>query len=167
MSEIEITTDVSRISVDVVHAYLSRESYWAAGIPREVVERAMQHSICFAALDGGATVGFARVVTDRATFGYLADVFVLPSHRGRGVSKRIMAAIDAHPSLQGLRRFHLSTKDAHGLYAQFGFTELSMPDRHMEKLVRNPYRSQHDDAARQSPRDLPRPSGHRGEDCVG
>ena len=138
---IEITNDVDRMSVDVIHRYLSEESYWATGIPREVVERAMRHSLCFAALDGDATIGFARVVTDRATFAYLADVFVLPPYRGRGVSKRIMAAIAAHPALQGLRRFHLSTKDAHGLYAQFGFTELATPERHMEKLVRDPYRA--------------------------
>lgn len=87
----------------------------------------------------GITIGFARAVTDRATFAYLADVFVLPTHRGRGVSKRILEAIASHPALQGLRRFHLSTRDAHGLYARFGFTELAMPQRHMEKLVKDAY----------------------------
>jgi GNAT superfamily N-acetyltransferase len=140
LSEIEITTDRSRISADVVHRYLSEESYWAKGIARTVVERAMDHSLCFAALDNGATVGFARVVSDRATFAYLADVFVLPSYRGRGVSKRILRAVMEHPSLQGLRRFHLSTLDAHGLYEQFGFRPVAMPERHMEKLVQDAYR---------------------------
>src|SRR5689334_23158100 len=101
------------MSVDVIHRFLCDESYWAAGIPRELVERAMRHSLCFAALDGDATVGFARMVTDRATFAYLCDVFVVPSHRGRGVAKAIMAAIVAHPDLQGLRRQHLLTRDAH------------------------------------------------------
>lgn len=133
MSEIEVTTDRARISLDVVHRYLSEHSYWAVGITRERVECAMQHSLCFAALDGDATVGFARVITDFATFGYVADVFVLPSHRGRGVSKRIMAAIAEHPRLQGLRRFLLVTRDAHGLYEQFGFASLAAPERHMEK----------------------------------
>lgn len=139
---IRITTERSAIDVDTVHRYLSEDSYWAAGIPRELVERAMEHSLCFAALDGSATVGFARVVTDYATFGYIADVFVLPSHRGRGVSKAIMAAIAAHPALHGLRRFHLVTRDAQGLYAQFGFAALGAPERHMEKVVKDAYRRQ-------------------------
>lgn len=139
MSDVEITTDRSRMCVETIHRYLSEESYWATGIPRALVERAMANSICFAALEGDATVGFARVVTDQATFAYLADVFVLASHRGRGISKRIMAAIAEHPSLQGLRRFHLSTRDAHGLYAQFGFSTLGHPDRHMEKLIKDAY----------------------------
>lgn len=139
---IEITTDLTRMDVAAIHRFLSEESYWAKEIPRALMELAMQHSLCFAALDGQATVGFARVVTDHATFGYIADVFVLPSHRGRGIARRIMEAIAAHPSLQGLRRLQLVTRDAHGLYAQFGFAPLASPERHMEKVVRDAYRQQ-------------------------
>lgn len=130
----EISTDRARLDVALIHRYLSEESYWASGIPRERVERAIENSLCFGAFDDGAQVGFARVITDRATFAYLADVFVLPSHRGRGVSKEILAAIRNHPELQGLRRWHLVTRDAHGLYAQHGFRALSAPERHMEIL---------------------------------
>jgi GNAT superfamily N-acetyltransferase len=137
-----ITTNLTEMNVDTIHRYLSEEAYWSLGIPREVVERAMEHSLCFAAMDGGDTIGFARVVTDYATFGYLADVFVLPSHRGRGVSRELMSAISAHPALQGLRRFQLVTRDAHGVYAKFGFTPLGAPDRHMEKVVKDAYRKQ-------------------------
>jgi GNAT superfamily N-acetyltransferase len=133
---IEVSCDRGRIDVDVVHRFLSQESYWANGVAREVVERSIEHSLPFGAFDGEAMVGFARVITDRATFAYVADVFVLPSHRGRGVSKAIMAAIAAHPELQGLRRWHLVTRDAHGLYAQFGFEPLDAPERHMMRLRR-------------------------------
>ena len=129
------------MNVAAIHAFLSEESYWAKGIPLELVERALEHSLCFAALDGEATVGFARVITDYATFGYLADVFVLPSHRGRGISKRILQAITEHPALQGLRRWQLVTRDAHGLYAQFGFSAPAVPERHMERTVRDAYRT--------------------------
>ena len=126
---IEVTCD--RVDLDVVHRYLSEESYWAKGVTRDVVERSIAHSLPFSAFDGDAQVGFARVITDRATFAYLADVFVLPSHRGRGISKLLMTAILAHPELQGLRRWSLVTRDAQGLYAQFGFTALDLPERHM------------------------------------
>jgi N-acetylglutamate synthase-like GNAT family acetyltransferase len=136
---IEITCDRARIDVDAVHSFLTAESYWAKGIPREVVERAIANSLPFAALDGGTLVAFARVVTDRATFAYLADVFVIPSHRGRGISKRIVAAVLAHTDLQGLRRWHLATRDAHTLYEQHGFRPLGKPERHMEMLAANPY----------------------------
>ena len=136
---IEITNDRARLDVALIHRYLSEESYWAKGIPRERLERAIAHSLPFAAFEDETMIGFARVITDRATFAYLADVFVLPSHRGRGVSKKLMEAVRAHPDLQGLRRWHLSTRDAHGLYAQFGFTELSHPDRHMEILKNDVY----------------------------
>ena len=131
-----VTNDLARIDVDAVHDFLTT-SYWAAGISRELVERSMRHSLCFAALDGGATVGFARVISDQATFAYIADVFVLPSHRGRGVSKAILTAIAGHPSLQGLRRWHLVTRDAHALYAQFGFAPVAAPERHMERITRS------------------------------
>ena len=134
---ITVTTDPSRLDLDVIHGFLA-SSYWAAGIPREVVERAVRHSLCFGAFDGGRQVGFTRVITDFATHAYVSDVFVLPSHRGRGVGKRLMAAVVAHPHLQGLRRWTLFTRDAHGLYRQFGFTEARYPERLMEILI-DPY----------------------------
>ena len=117
----------------MIHRYLSEESYWAKGIPRQVVERSIENALCFGAYEDGKQVGFARVVTDYAVFAYVGDVFVLDSHRGRGVSKMIMSAIMAHPSLQGLRRWSLLTTDAHGLYRQFGFSELANPEKHMER----------------------------------
>lgn len=137
---IEISTERARMDVDAIHRYLSEESYWAKGIPRDVVERAIAHSSCIGAFDGDVQVGFARVITDHATFAYLADVFVLPSHRGRGISKEIMSAVMNHPELRGLRRWHLVTRDAHGLYAQFGFAPLDAPERHMGLVVRDAYR---------------------------
>jgi GNAT superfamily N-acetyltransferase len=136
--DIAITTDPSRFDLDVIHGYLAR-SYWARGIPRDVVARAVEHSLCFGAFDGDHQVGFARVVTDRATFAYLCDVFVLESHQGRGVGKGLMAAVMAHPELQGLRRMALFTRDAHGLYRQFGFRETRFADRFMEVCDDNPY----------------------------
>ena len=126
-----ISTDRDRMDAALIHRYLSEESYWAAGIPRELVERSIANSLCFGAFDDEAQVAFARVVTDYATFGYLADVFVLPSHRGRGIGKELMRAVREHPELQVLRRWHLVTRDAHGLYAQFGFAPLESPERHM------------------------------------
>lgn len=137
---IDVSDDRSRMDVDVIHAFLSQESYWAKNVPREVVERALEHSLCCGAFDGAAQVGFARVITDYATFAYLADVFVLPTHRGRGIAKRLMAAIVEHADLRGLRRWHLVTRDAHALYAQFGFTPIDAPERHMMKVVKDAYR---------------------------
>ena len=137
---IEISTDRARMDVAAIHRYLSEESYWANGIPRDVVERAIAHSLCVGAFDGDVQVGFARVITDHATFAYVADVFVLPSHRGLGISKRIMSAVMTLPDLQGLRRWHLVTRDAHGLYEQFGFAPLDAPERHMAVQVKNAYR---------------------------
>lgn len=136
---VEVTTDRERLDVDLIHRFLSEESYWAKGIPRATLERAIANSLCFGAFEHGEQVGFARVVTDRATFGYLADVFVVPAHRGRGVSRSIMEAVRSHPDLQGLRRWHLSTLDAHAVYEKFGFTPLAFPERHMEILQKNPY----------------------------
>lgn len=131
MSDYEISTDPARLDLDVIHAFL-REAYWSPGIPRDVLERAIAHSIVFGLYaPDGAQAGFARVVTDRATFGYLADVFVLPAHRGRGLGVRIVDAVMRHPDLQGLRRFVLATADAHSLYARFGFAAPAMPDRLM------------------------------------
>jgi GNAT superfamily N-acetyltransferase len=135
--EVAVSTDPERLDLDVIHGFLAG-SYWAAGIPRATVERALRHALCFGAYDGPRQVGFARVITDRATFAYVSDVFVLPSHRGRGVGKRLMAAIVAHPDLQGLRRWMLSTRDAHGLYRQFGFAPPRYPERLMEILA-HPY----------------------------
>jgi GNAT superfamily N-acetyltransferase len=131
-AELSITTDPSRLDLDVIHGFLSRSSYWAAGIPRELVARALRHSTCFGAFDGDEQVGFARVISDHATFAYVCDVFVLESHRGRGVGKELMAAVKSHPDLQGLRRWVLFTRDAHGLYRRFGFSEARYPDRLME-----------------------------------
>ena len=131
---VTITTDPSRFDLDVIHGFLAH-SYWAAGIPRDTVARAIRRSLCFAALDGESQVGFARVISDYATYAYVSDVFVLPSHRGRGIGKQIMAAIVAHPDLQGLRRWTLFTRDAHSLYRQYGFREPRYPERLMEILA--------------------------------
>lgn len=137
---IGISTDRARMDIAAIHRYLSDESYWAKGIPRDVVERSIAHSMCVGAFDGDVQVGFLRVITDHATFAYLADVFVLPSHRGRGISKQLMNAVMNHPDLQGLRRWHLVTRDAHELYAQFGFGPLEAPERHMGVMVKDAYR---------------------------
>lgn len=126
----EISTDKTRLDIDLIHRFLAT-SYWAAEVPREIVERSIEHSLCFGAYLGGEQAGFARVISDFATFAYLADVFVTPEHRGRGVSKLLMQTILDHPDLQGLRRFVLATKDAHGLYAQFGFEPLATPSDFM------------------------------------
>jgi GNAT superfamily N-acetyltransferase len=133
-----ITTDPSQLDLDVIHGFLST-AYWARGIPRDVVERAIRNSLCFGAFEDGRQIGFARVITDRATYGYVSDVFVLESHRGRGVGKRLMAAIMGHPELQGLRRWTLFTRDAHGLYRQYGFREGRHPERLMEVFEDEPY----------------------------
>ena len=136
---IVVTTDRSRLDLDVIHGFLTT-SYWARGIPRETVARSMEHSLCFGAFDEGRQVGFARVISDRTTFAYICDVFALESHRGHGVGKSLMAAIMAHPELQGLRRWTLFTRDAHGLYGQFGFGAAPHPERLMEVVNSDPYR---------------------------
>jgi GNAT superfamily N-acetyltransferase len=136
--EYTVTTDPARVDLAVVHGYLVN-SYWAKGIPLEVVRRAIEHSLNFSIYHGAAQVGFARVITDYATFGYLGDVFVLESHRGRGLSKWVMELIVAHPDLQGFRRWVLLTRDAHGLYRQFGFTAIAAPDRYMERWTPEAY----------------------------
>jgi GNAT superfamily N-acetyltransferase len=129
--DFEISTDSARVDVSVVHEFLTN-CYWARGIPAETVRRSIENSICFGVYHGKEQVGFARVITDRATFAYLADVFILPSYRGRGLSKWLMECIVGHPDLQGLRRWMLATKDAHGLYSRFGFTAIKAPERWME-----------------------------------
>jgi GNAT superfamily N-acetyltransferase len=128
-----ISTDRARLDLDLIHHYLSNESYWATGRSREVVARAIEHSLPFGIYRDQELVGFARIVTDYATFAWVADVFVLPEHRGRGLSKWLMEVIIAHPDLQGFRRWVLSTKDAHGLYERFGFIPLHRPARWMER----------------------------------
>lgn len=137
--EYEISTDPERLDIAVIHGYLT-QSYWSPGIPRAIVERAIANSLCVGLYRGSEQVGFARVITDNATFAYLADVFVLEPHRGKGLSKRLMEFIQAHRDLQGLRRFMLGTKDAHTLYSQFGFTGLANPARMMEILKPDAYR---------------------------
>lgn len=131
MNSYDISDDKSRLNIDVIHGFL-KGSYWSPGIPRNIVERAIRESLCFGVYSGSDQIGFARVVTDKATFAYLADVFILEPHRGKGLSKKLMAFISSHPDLQGLRRFILATSDAHGLYAQFGFTALANPQVYME-----------------------------------
>jgi len=126
-----IVVGAAAMDVEAIHAFLTR-SYWAEGISRDLVAKAIAGSLCFGAFAGGQQVAFSRVVTDRATFAYLADVYVLEAHRGRGLSRRMMEAVVAHPDLQGLRRFLLATRDAHGLYAKFGFTPLARPESVME-----------------------------------
>lgn len=135
MNTYEISTDPGRLQPDAIHAYLTR-SYWSPGIPKELVVRGIANSMCFGIYQGESQVGFARVITDKASFAYLADVYVLEEHRGQGLSKRLVGEILAHPELQGLRRFLLATADAHGLYAQFGFNPLARPQNMME--LRNP-----------------------------
>ncbi len=137
-----IDTDPARLDRVMIHRFLSEDSYWARGIPRDVVDRAIAGSLCFGVYaPDGRQAGFARAITDRATFAYVGDVFVLPDFRGLGLSKALMAAMRAHPDLQGLRRWLLVTRDAHALYAGFGFTELPSPERFMTLHRANAYAS--------------------------
>lgn len=128
--DFEISTDRARLDIDLIHAFL-QDSYWAKGRRRSVVERSIGHSLCFGVYRGERQVAFARVVSDHAVFAYLMDVFVVPEFRGRGISKALMRAVLEHPDLQNLRVFLLATRDAHGLYAQFGFRPLAEPERWM------------------------------------
>ena len=129
-----ISTDKERLNVELVHEFL-KDSYWASGIPEEVVRRSIENSLVFGVYTGEEQVGFARVVTDYATFAYLADVFVLEAHRGRGLAKWMMEVITSHPRLQGFRRWMLATSDAHELYRRFGFAELERPEIFMEIIA--------------------------------
>jgi GNAT superfamily N-acetyltransferase len=128
---VRITTDTGAMDVDAIHAYLSR-SYWAEGMPKPLLEKAMAGSLCFGLLDGARQIGFARVVTDRATYAYLCDVYVLEEYQGRGLGTWLMREMMTHPDLQGLRRFGLVTRDAHGLYEKFGFGAPANPAGLME-----------------------------------
>jgi N-acetylglutamate synthase-like GNAT family acetyltransferase len=126
-----ISSDPSLLDLEVIHGFIA-QSYWARDIPRALVERTLSNSLCWGVYREAAQVGFARVITDRTTFAYLCDVFILPEHRGKGLSKALVAEIKAHPDLQGLRRWMLVTADAQGLYEQFGFKAVAEPGRHME-----------------------------------
>jgi GNAT superfamily N-acetyltransferase len=128
-----ISSDRARLNLDLIHEFLSHHTYWATGRSLEVVQRSIENSLPFGIYQGDDQVGFARVVTDYATFAWIADVFVLPQHRGRGLAKWLMEVMLDHPKLQGFRRWVLSTKDAHGVYERFGFIKLHRPDRWMER----------------------------------
>jgi GNAT superfamily N-acetyltransferase len=129
--EYAVSTDPTRLDLAAVHRYLAA-SYWSPGLPMDVLTRAVAGSICFGLYRGAEQVGFARVITDRATFAYLCDVYVLDAHRGRGLGRWLMEVVLEHPALQGLRRFVLVTRDAHGLYERFGFRPLARPEGYME-----------------------------------
>jgi len=137
--EFTISTDKQRLDVDLIQRFLTEESYWARNRTIEQTKLAIENSICFGVYAGERQVGFARVVSDRATFAYLADVFVVEEFRGRGLSKWLMEIIVSHPELQNLRRWLLATRDAHGLYRQFDFAELRFPERWMERTASDAY----------------------------
>ena len=136
-----ISTDKRRLDLSVIHGFLTT-SYWAAGIPLEVVKKSIEHSLSFGVYNGDKQVGFARVITDYATFAYIGDVFILEDYRGQGLSKWLMQVIADYPELQGLRRWLLLTRDAHGLYKQTGFVEPKTPERYMEKVLPNVYKNE-------------------------
>jgi GNAT superfamily N-acetyltransferase len=130
-----ISTDKSKLDISIIHDFLSH-SYWSENIPKEIIQKSIEGSLCFGVYAGDKQVGFARMVTDKATFAYLADVFIIEAYRGKGLSKWLIEIILSHPDLQGLRRILLATRDAHGLYTKFGFTPLNNPDRFMH--IHNP-----------------------------
>jgi GNAT superfamily N-acetyltransferase len=134
--------DLSKLHREAIHKYLSKESYWAKGIPFETVDRSISNSLCFGIYKDAVQVGFARWITDRATFAYLADVYVLEAFRGLGLSKKLMSLMLFHKDLQGLRRYMLATQDAHGLYAQFGFKALESPENLMAVVIKDAYLQQ-------------------------
>jgi GNAT superfamily N-acetyltransferase len=134
MTSIEISTDRAQLDVAMIHAFLASDSYWVPGISRSSVEKCIKHSLCFGVYADGRQIAFARVVTDYVRFAHLLDVFVLPEFRGRGISKLLMGNILSHPELRTIARYTLGTQDAHGLYAQYGFTAIANPERQMELL---------------------------------
>ena len=134
-----ISTDKGRLDRAFIHRFLSERSYWAKGIPMETMNRSIEHSLCFGMYRSGRQIGFARAVTDCATFAWLADVFIDEAERSGGLGKKLVSAIMAHPQLQGLRRFMLGTRDAHGLYARHGFKPLEHVERFMQIADQNPY----------------------------
>jgi GNAT superfamily N-acetyltransferase len=131
--------DVNKLDEVAIHTYLSNGSYWAQGIPFETVKRSIDNSLCFGIYKDGQQVGFARWITDRATFGYLADVYVLPEFQGQGLMKKLISLMLFHKDLQGLRRYMLATKDAHGLYSQFGFQAIEKPENLMAVVIKDAY----------------------------
>lgn len=134
-----IKTDKSKLDIALIHKYLSQESYWAKNIPIEIVKKSIENSLCFGVFHNENQVGFARIISDHATFAYLADVFILSEFRGKGLSKWLLDAISLHPNLQNLRRWMLMTNDAHGLYLQKGWNLAQYPERVMEKAFSNIY----------------------------
>ena len=139
MTSMYISTNREELDLPLIHRYLSEQSTWAIGLPLALLQRAIANSLCFGGFLNGRQIAFARVVTDKATFANLLDVFVLPEYRGQGYGKQLMEAILSHPDLQGLRRFTLATGDAHGLYAQYGFTAPARPETLMERYFPNIY----------------------------
>lgn len=136
---IALSADPALLALGMIHRFLSEESAWAAGMPFEVLEKAVRHSLSFGVYEDSARIGFARVVTDRAPHAYLAGAFVLATQCGRGISRLLVEAVLAHPGLQGLRRFGLVSSTAHSLYAKYGWTPLSKPEIHMERFRPNAY----------------------------
>jgi GNAT superfamily N-acetyltransferase len=133
-AELSISTDKSKLDIPMIHSFLSERSYWAQGRALEVVKRSIENSLCFGMYERGRQIGFCRVITDRASFAWLADVFILESHRGRGLSKWLVQTVIAHPDLQGLKRFVLVTKDAHELYRQYGgFDSIDTPENWLQR----------------------------------
>ncbi|MDB5021290.1 MAG: family N-acetyltransferase [Pedobacter sp.] len=132
--------DLEKLDRLAIHNFLSTKSYWAKNIPFETVDRSITNSLCFGIYKDAAQVGFARWITDRATFAYLADVYVLEAFRGMGLSKKLMSLMLFHKDLQGLRRYMLATQDAHSLYSQFGFKPLEEPENIMAVVIKNPYK---------------------------
>ncbi len=137
--EFLITTDKISLQIDVIKSFLAEESYWAKGRILEQTQRAIDNSLCFGLFQAERQIGFARVISDFATFAYLGDVFVLEEFRGKGLSKWMMSVIVRHPELQGLRRWLLATRDAHGLYEKFEFAPLKFPERWMERTAPDAY----------------------------
>ena len=137
---IETSEDKARLDVPFIHQFLSEESAWAGGISLPLVQKAVNNSLCFGAYENGIQIGFARVVSDFATFAYLCDVFVTATHRGRGISRLLVDAVLAHPKLQGMRRFTLVSTSARDLYQQYGWTALNAPEAHMERFAPDVYR---------------------------
>jgi N-acetylglutamate synthase-like GNAT family acetyltransferase len=134
-----ISTDKTKLDIKTIHDFLTH-SYWAENIPVEIVQRSIEGSLCFGVFVGEKQIGFARMITDKATFAYLADVFIIEAYRGKGLSKWLMEVILTHSELQGLRRIMLATRDAHSLYSQFGFSPLNHTDRWMQIHNSNIYK---------------------------
>ena len=139
MEDYFVSDDKNLLQVDIIHDYLANQSYWAAGIPKSIVKKSIEGAVCFGVYKGTMQVGFARVITDSATFAYLADVFILEAHRKKGLSKLMIQTILAHPTLQGMRSWLLATEDAHGLYSQFGFRSLPVPQKYMKLSLKDSY----------------------------